>query len=144
MAYKDLAKQREAHARWASKNKERRREISRAYYARHREKELERQRQSRAVNPERYKDTYLRCTYGSEAPTHFKERMQIQQGLCDACGLPMEETPRLDHNHTTGQLRGLLHDDCNKTLGIMKENPEMLRKLADYLERWGKEAHAGI
>lgn len=40
-----------------------------------------------------------------------------------------------DHDHATGKFRGWLCDHCNKVLGLMKENPRLLRALADYLER---------
>lgn len=40
----------------------------------------------------------------------------------------------IDHSHTTGEVRKVLCRYCNLTLGHAKDNPELLRKLADYLE----------
>ena len=54
---------------------------------------------------------------------------------CEGCGT---KTARLcwDHNPRTGAFRGwLCHPSCNVILGHAKEDPERLRKLADYLER---------
>ena len=62
---------------------------------------------------------------------------------CDVCGKP-DTTHRkltwtrqltLDHDHVTGKMRGLLCSDCNLALGHASDDPERLRKLADYVER---------
>ena len=41
----------------------------------------------------------------------------------------------IDHDHTTGKVRGMLCHDCNTSLGKFRDNPDILRKAADYLER---------
>lgn len=38
-----------------------------------------------------------------------------------------------DHCHTTGKVRGILCQGCNQGIGNFKENPEALRRAADYL-----------
>jgi hypothetical protein len=40
----------------------------------------------------------------------------------------------IDHDHTTGQVRGLLCDNCNPALGSFKDNIETLQKAIDYLK----------
>lgn len=59
-----------------------------------------------------------------------------QNGECAACceGLKFDRTTHVDHNHLTGKVRGLLCNGCNTALGMMKENPVALRRLALYLE----------
>jgi hypothetical protein len=61
-----------------------------------------------------------------------------QRGLCAGCGATM--TPGLhahvDHNHGTGEVRALLCRGCNHAIGNALENPDTLRKLARYLERF--------
>jgi hypothetical protein len=42
--------------------------------------------------------------------------------------------PRIDHCHSSGKNRKLLCDSCNVGLGNFKDNPQFLRKAADYLE----------
>lgn len=44
--------------------------------------------------------------------------------------------PRIDHDHETGEVRGLLCDGCNKGIGTLGEDPDILRRAADYLERY--------
>jgi hypothetical protein len=40
----------------------------------------------------------------------------------------------VDHNHATGEIRGLLCQACNHAIGKFKDKPELCRKAADYLE----------
>ena len=39
-----------------------------------------------------------------------------------------------DHDHQTGQVRGILCNPCNLAIGLMADDPERLRAAADYLE----------
>jgi len=65
-----------------------------------------------------------------------------QNGRCAICGDEglmfgegtQRDTLPLDHDHITGQIRGLLCIKCNRGLGLFKDNPDVLRKAADYLE----------
>jgi hypothetical protein len=40
-----------------------------------------------------------------------------------------------DHDHLTGQIRGVLCNTCNGALGMVNDDPARLRALARYLER---------
>lgn len=69
--------------------------------------------------------------------------MAEEQGdRCASCGRPETAIGRhgevrrlaVDHNHETGEVRRLLCSACNTALGIMDDDPEMLRWLADYIE----------
>jgi len=65
----------------------------------------------------------------------FTEKL-LSKEVCDICGSP--PTPRrrncIDHCHTTGQVRGLLCEDCNKGLGRFKDSPDLLGKAIKYLK----------
>ena len=41
----------------------------------------------------------------------------------------------IDHDHETGFVRGILCSLCNTLLGHAKDDPEILRKAAEYLDR---------
>jgi hypothetical protein len=41
-----------------------------------------------------------------------------------------------DHCHLSGLFRGWLCDDCNHILGLAKDDPQRLRKLARYLAKF--------
>lgn len=45
----------------------------------------------------------------------------------------------IDHDHKTGNLRGLLCNGCNKGLGLFKDKIEYLQKAKEYLELCQKE-----
>ena len=40
----------------------------------------------------------------------------------------------VDHNHTTGKIRGLLCHKCNSMLGYIKESPLTLQRAVAYLQ----------
>jgi hypothetical protein len=71
----------------------------------------------------------------------YNALLASQGGVCAICGKP-ETTMRLgtlrelavDHCHVTGKVRGLLCSQCNHGLGNYRDNPELLRKAAEYLE----------
>ena len=51
---------------------------------------------------------------------------------CDICGLQRERLC-LGHDHATNKKRGILCANCNKGLGILKDDPEILAKAIEYL-----------
>lgn len=61
-----------------------------------------------------------------------------QNNVCAICEkLPSlkEKVLGVDHNHTSGKVRGLLCGACNRALGLLKDNPILLRKAETYLAR---------
>jgi hypothetical protein len=67
---------------------------------------------------------------------------------CEGCGEHLEEQQPhhrsgevflvCDHDHATGAVRGVLCYHCNNALGRVKDSPEILRNLANYLEKGKK------
>ncbi len=47
----------------------------------------------------------------------------------------------IDHCHSTGAIRGLLCSNCNTAIGLLSDNPEIIRKAADYLEKERSNEH---
>ncbi len=79
----------------------------------------------------------LNANGNSFTVTDYDRAYQIQQGRCIGCKRHQSELKgklHADHNHETGKFRWLLCSGCNTTLGLVKENPEILRALADLLE----------
>ena len=66
-----------------------------------------------------------------------------QGGVCSVCKKAETHTHKsgklkklaVDHDHETGAVRGLLCFNCNQGIGRLKDDPELLRAAADYLER---------
>lgn len=81
-------------------------------------------------------------------PELYDATFAEQNGLCSICG---SDTPKrgkgqdevfsFDHDHVTGQLRGLLCVDCNLMIGHANDDPERLAKGIAYLARWGIQGH---
>lgn len=68
----------------------------------------------------------------------FVAMWDAQGGVCLTCPKTLTGGPgghAIDHCHTTGKVRGLLCSPCNKALGMVYDNPDTLRRLADYLEQ---------
>lgn len=74
----------------------------------------------------------LRSRYGL-TPEQWTNLLAQQGNVCAICGLYMEK-PRVDHNHITGKIHGLLHANCNAGIGMLRDSPTLLRKAAEYLE----------
>jgi hypothetical protein len=69
-----------------------------------------------------------------------------QEGLCLVCRgrypLHGKDGLAVDHDHTTGVIRGLICPACNGAIGFMRDDPQRLRSAALYLER-AKRANDG-
>ena len=63
-----------------------------------------------------------------------EEVVRLRSLPCEACGVK-NTVIVIDHDHQTGQVRGGLCNGCNAALGQVKENPETLEALADYIRR---------
>lgn len=74
-------------------------------------------------------------TYGL-SNEEYTVQLLLQDNCCFICGDEFHEQPRVDHDHTTGQVRGLLCNMCNIGLGMFRDNPEYLDQAALYLRSW--------
>jgi len=65
----------------------------------------------------------------------FNTILRKQGGRCAVCG---DKTPGgigwvLDHDHTTGKIRGVLCDLCNRGLGYFRDSDSSLSGARSYL-----------
>ena len=58
--------------------------------------------------------------------------------ICDKV-LYSDTDKHLDHNHSTGKIRGVLCTNCNIALGHTQDNIAILRNMIKYLEQNSKE-----
>lgn len=88
----------------------------------------------RAMYPERERDGHLRRTFGLSLEA-YEELLRAQCGRCRVCGrLPRTGSSlHVDHDHETGEVRGLLCFRCNGGLGQFGEDAERLALAVDYL-----------
>jgi hypothetical protein len=109
------------------------------------------QRQWRSKNPEKCKAYYDKRDkevsrekawlrrYGVTRDW-YDETLAAQGGGCAICnnteiGRRGHTHFHVDHNHSTGKVRGLLCDLCNRDLGYFKDNENLLTYAAEYLEK---------
>ena len=88
--------------------------------------------------PKNRKNEKLKLRYGLTYD-QWEEMREAENYSCMACGITEEELGRVldvDHCHATGKARGLLCNACNTSLGRMLDNPDAIRALADYIERY--------
>lgn len=69
------------------------------------------------------------------SPEQYEQMLADQRGVCAICARPSPDGRRLhvDHCHDSLKVRGLLCHDCNRGLGIFKDDPDRLSSAAQYL-----------
>lgn len=77
---------------------------------------------------------WLRRQYGI-SKLEYENLLNAQDGKCAICSCAPKRF-HVDHNHKTRKLRGLLCSNCNRGIGHLQDNPEVLRKAVEYLERY--------
>lgn len=146
MACKDKEKEKQRHReynkthkkeirtyqkRYYQSHKEELKPYHREYYLNHKESESD---HSKSLRPKKYGLT----------PDEYSDLLKSHDGVCAICG--KQETAKayktdnirqlsIDHDHTTGKVRGLLCSKCNLMVSHADDSPSILRKAADYLER---------
>lgn len=89
---------------------------------------------------EKSRERYLKRTYGITLE-EYNEQLLKQNGVCYICGTDDQGGPPqtkhfcVDHCHSTSKIRHLLCNNCNSGLGFFKDNPDLLRTAADYLDK---------
>lgn len=124
----------------------------RRYYERHRERISERHKQARAADPEKFRqrakrdydadpakvrNNTLKRRYGI-TQEDYARLSAVQDHSCAICRVEgwMERygVLHVDHNHQTGEVRGLLCDRCNVGLGRFRDDPDLLVNALTYLK----------
>ena len=129
------------------------REKNRRNYWKNRDAIIERVRQWRIENPEKYAALQRRTkernpdrVRASNRRGHLERKYGLsledfdflviaQNNLCALCGRPDEQGLHVDHDHITGRVRGLLCGKCNKAIGLLDEDPALFAAAVLYLER---------
>jgi hypothetical protein len=111
-------------------------------------------RQWRAKNPDKCKQYYDKRDKEEIREKAWERRygikrewydtvLKIQGGCCAICkstevGRKGHTYFHVDHDHDTGEVRGLLCDLCNRGLGYFKDNSKLLLEASNYLEKHDK------
>ena len=54
---------------------------------------------------------------------------------CAICDVTLVKKKCIDHEHGTEKVRGVLCNNCNTALGLVKDNTEVLSRMIDYINR---------
>ncbi len=87
---------------------------------------------------QRRKDIRLKSLYGITLEDYNK-MFQEQNGCCKICNKHQTEEGVIlcvDHDHTTGKVRGLLCKKCNQAIGLLKDSIENCLSAAEYLKEY--------
>jgi hypothetical protein len=84
--------------------------------------------------------SYVERTYGPGAGEAFDALMEWQGGRCYICReMPRSLRLAVDHNHVTGEVRGLLcagqEQGCNWNFRKALNDPALARRVARYAEK---------
>ncbi len=108
--------------RWRKSNIDRERHNHKRYLARH---------------PNYFKDYHIKAKFGVTRD-EFNEMLSRQGGCCAIC---MVNKPggsgnwHVDHNHKTKKVRGLLCHNCNRGIGYLRDEIEVLQLAVEYLKK---------
>jgi hypothetical protein len=102
-------------------------------------------RVNREANRDFHRDRDFRKKYGIDF-AEYQRLLVDQKGVCAICEKPETKLQNsvirmlsVDHNHSTGAVRGLLCANCNMALGYACDNPEILIKAIAYLRKHSGE-----
>lgn len=80
----------------------------------------------------------VNSTYGL-SESSYKELIEVQNNLCAICGKKDEgKVLCVDHDHKTGQVRGLLCNNCNIGLGNLKDDIQIFQSAIEYLHKYSQ------
>jgi hypothetical protein len=127
MPYKNKEEQKEYHKKYMV-----------TYIEKNRSKLYQYQKKYRENNPEFVRNSQIKCKYGITLE-QYNEMFIIQNGCCSICGRHQNEFKKalhVDHDHITGNVRGLLCTNCNTILGMAHDEVDLLKNVIDYIERY--------
>lgn len=136
---------------WRLANPEKNREIARRWRERNKDRKRSNDANWRAENRERLapikRTAALRRKFGLTT-AQYERMLAHQGGVCAICksektGAPFNGRFAVDHieNGTRVVIRGLLCRACNTAIGLLRDNPDVIRRAAIYVEDEGLPVH---
>lgn len=72
-------------------------------------------------------------------PEQYEAKLVEQNHCCAICKVHQSKLKKalcVDHNHQTGEVRGLLCDMCNRAIGLLRESLQLFASATAYLQRY--------
>lgn len=80
---------------------------------------------------------YFLRKYYDLSIAEYEQMLEAQGGVCAICKqADLRKRLSVDHDHTTGKVRGLLCNTCNRALGLLKDSIPVMTAATDYLKSW--------
>lgn len=104
-----------------------------------RQKRIDATKRWRLRNPNAVKhyDVISKLRNYGLTPSQYDSILESQGGKCAICKRKCSRYKNLsvDHDHSTGSVRGLLCCTCNPALGLFKDSPELLLAASEYIKK---------
>lgn len=101
-----------------------------------REKKITFKANTRKLYPSKSYRSHIKNRYDLSV-IDYELMFNNQAGCCVICQSKLSiygTNTHIDHNHSTGEVRGLLCRDCNQGIGLLKENILILENAIEYLK----------
>lgn len=126
--------------------KEYMKEYHKTWYLKNKKSVIKKNKKYREENKEKIKvlnqKQHLQNTYLLTLEQYDKI-LESQNGVCAICKnkeISLDSIGNIrklavDHNHTTGKIRGLLCNKCNRMIGFSNDNIQVLEQAIEYLTK---------
>lgn len=95
-------------------------------------------RRKQLLSKETIRKRNLEKNFGKGILDTYNKLFTQQGGVCAICRSPENGRYKhlsVDHCHDSGDIRGLLCNNCNRAIGLLKDNAELLKKAAEYVSK---------
>ena len=106
------------------------------YYKKNKDRLKAKRKKWAEANPDSVLNTQLKKRFGITLEQYnlMAEEQEFRCWICrQECGTGHRLS--VDHDHLTGQVRGLLCKKCNSGIGFFSDHPALLERALEYLQR---------
>lgn len=120
--------------KWSKQNKEKRKHNN------DRNKEKRKNTHNTLTGHQRWRNHHLTSNYNI-TNDDYNKLLESQNGVCGICGKTESEVSKrntylcVDHDHDTNKVRGLLCSKCNRGIGLLQDDINILKKGIEYLTK---------
>lgn len=129
----------EKSRKWYENNKEKRTKQINEYYIKNKEYLITASKKWSEANKDRIRKNSERHRIKRMgiSEEEYMKMFLLQNGKCAICEIHQKDIPKnfsIDHCHETGEVRGLLCNNCNAGIGFLKDDVELVKSAVKYLE----------
>ncbi len=116
-------------------SKEQSRKRHKVWYQKNKKNVIKKQLEKYHNNREKHRDYHVEHSWKRSGIVGIPENIhELRRGNCDICGIAAgDKCLAVDHDHRTGQYRGVLCFKCNIMLGKADDRIEILEMAIEYL-----------